>query len=287
MQSGGHACQGSGAAREPRLLYQRRPTRHRQARAPASLCPRLWCAWLHACVNMMTAPTYRGRGRGGCKPAARGYPGRGAGCAAAAGGACAARQAAGAAASAGRCMCRQQRRSVCGRGQQQQQRRGQLRGAACAAGRRARQKGLTRPWRRARSGTASTWSHASGGRARRRLRPLSPGALPMSWSWTSGLPRWPLCGQACCSGAGLLCHARQCLTMNWEQRLGSQPDCNPAGHRRASSFARCPIATACCCPSRPSAGRMRRRPCCQARTWLQSAPRASGAACCCPSTSWP
>jgi len=40
------------------------------------------------------------------------------------------------------------------------------------------------------------------GEACRRLRPRSPGALPTSWSWTSGLPRWPLCGRACCSGAG-------------------------------------------------------------------------------------
>lgn len=125
------------------------------------------------------------------------------------------------------------------------------------------------------------------GEACRRLRPRSPGALPTSWSWTSGLPRWPLCGQACCSGAGLPRHARQCSAMHQEQRIGSQPDRNPAGRPRASSSARCPTATACCCPRRPSARRIRRRPCCQARTWLRSALRACGAACCCPSTSWP
>jgi hypothetical protein len=150
MQSGGHACQGSGAAREPRLPCQRRPTRRRQARAPASPAP-VVCMTL--CMRKhRTAPTRRGRGCGGCKPAARGFPGHGAGRAAAAGGACAARQEAGAACAAGRWGAerrRQQRSNVCGRGQQQRQRRGQLCAAACAAGRRARQQGLTLFVRRA------------------------------------------------------------------------------------------------------------------------------------------
>ncbi len=218
MQSGGHACQGSGAAREPRLPCQRGRTRRRQARAPAPPCPRLWCAWLHACVDIGTAPTCRRRGRGGCKPAARGFPGHGAGRAAAAGSACAARQAAGAAADAGRWGAerrQQQRSNVCGPCQQQQQRRGQLRAAACAAGRCAPQKGLTRPWRR-----ATKWRHVH--RVTRKWWARRAGACGL------GAP-----GPCPRAGAGLqACHAGRSVAERAVQvpashaMLGGAPPCS-------------------------------------------------------------